>query len=474
MHPVLAQLSLAIGVMVALTPLAVSAAPPAAQAPDTASRIDTYLRGRLPHLRTPGFSLVVVEGEQVIFSRGYGVANRERGTQMSQDTPVVIGSTNKGMISLAVMQLVEEGLVDLDAPVARYLPDFRMDDERAAAITVRQVLSHTSGIPASNADGGLRDAQALAREVADLAVVKLRFAPGTGYEYANAGYAVALLILQTVSDMPYDEYLRTRVFEPLRMARTTFDMSVANDWGLTANYSKRRGAVSSGPIAPFPVGGVMTTAADVGHYFVALLNGGAYETTQVISPASIDQLWMPEPASGSESYGFGWNEMHMSGMRLLSHAGDIGAGGDYGSSGSQFLIAPERGIAIGVLTNMSSLEKAEIAQDTLAIVLGADPPVRPVAPDWRASTFAPNRDAWAALVGDYQTSDGVLRVYREGDSLLAAIFGGSLEFVPQSDTTFIMLSGEFSALDEVVAEFQRQADGSVVLQFMGRPFAVKR
>ena len=111
---------------------------------------------------------------------------------------------------------------------------------------------------------------------------------------------------------------------------------------------------------------------------------------------------------------------------------------------------------------MSSLEKAEIAQDTLAIVLGADPPARPVAPDWRASTFAPNRDAWAGLVGDYQTSDGVLRVYREGDSLLATIFGGSLEFVPQSDTTFIMLSGEFSALDEVAAEFQRQADGTVV------------
>jgi len=258
------------------------------------------------------------------------------------------------------------------------------------------------------------------------------------------------------------------------MARTTFDMSEAEKWGLTANYSKRRGEVSSGPLAPFPVGGVMTTAGDVGHYFIALLNGGAYERTQVISPVSIDQMWTPEPASGSESYGFGWNELHISGMRLLSHAGDVGAGGEYGSSGSQFLIAPERGVAIAVLTNMSSLEKAEIAEDTLAIVLGAEPPVRPVAPDWRHSTFAPNRAAWDALVGDYQTSDGVLRVHREGDTLFASVVGASVEFVPQSDTTFIMLSSEFSALDEVSAEFQRQADGSVVLQFMGRPFAVKR
>ena len=81
---------------------------------------------------------------------------------------------------------------------------------------------------------------------------------------------------------------------------------------------------------------------------------------------------------------------------------------------------------------MSSLEKAEIAQDTLAIVLGAGIPARPVAPDWRLSTFAPNRDAWAALVGD------------------------------------------FSARDEAAAEFQRQDDGSLVLQFIGRPFAVKK
>ena len=79
----------------------------------------------------------------MIFKRGYGFADREAGTLMSEDTPVLIGSTNKGMIALAVMQLVEQGLVDLDTPVSRYLPDFSMDDDRSADITVRQFLSHT-------------------------------------------------------------------------------------------------------------------------------------------------------------------------------------------------------------------------------------------------------------------------------------------------------------------------------------------
>jgi CubicO group peptidase (beta-lactamase class C family) len=462
-----------IALAVALTPLIATAAPGRAQTTDPATRIDAYIRGRMPDLRTPGLSVVVVDGNQVIFSRGYGFADREAGTPMTQDTLVQIASANKGMIALAMMQLVEQDLVDLDAPVTRYLPTFSMDDERAADITVRQVLSHTSGIPASGAWDSVRDEQGLAREVAALADSKLRFAPGTGYEYANAGYAVALLIVQTVSGMPYDQYLTTRVFEPLRMARSTFDVSAANEWGLTTSYSKYSGVVSPGPLAPYPTGGVMTSAGDVGHYFVALLNGGTYEGTQVISPSSIAQMWTPEPASGGEAYGFGWGEMYVQGMRLLSHAGDIGAGGGYGSSGSQFLVAPDRRLAIGVLSNMSSLEKAEIAQDTLAIVLGGEPPARPILPDWRHSTFAPDRDGWAAYTGEYQTSDGTLRVYREDDKLLGFVADVNLEFIQLSDTTFIMLSN-LSALDEVPAEFQRQADGSVVLQFTGHPFAVRK
>ena len=126
---------------------------PVAAQSDTSGRIDAYVRGRLPDLRTPGVSIVVVEGDQVIFSRGYGFADRESATPMTEDTPIAVGSTTKGMTALAMMQLVEQGLVDLDTPITAYLPDFRMDDERAADITVRQLLSHTSGMPGGNRIG---------------------------------------------------------------------------------------------------------------------------------------------------------------------------------------------------------------------------------------------------------------------------------------------------------------------------------
>jgi CubicO group peptidase (beta-lactamase class C family) len=218
-------LSLILGLAVASTPLAASAAPPMAEATDAATRIDTYLRGRVPHLRMPGFALVVVVGDQVILSRGYGVADRAAGTPMTEDTPVAI---------------VEQGLVDLDAPVIRYVPDFTLNDPRAVDVTVRQVLTHTAGLPAGGLHDPAQDDEALERHIASLVSTELRFAPGGGYEYANDGYSVAGLVVQRVSGVPYEDYLAAQVFEPLSMARTTFDVSrVSGDSPVTARAAAR-------------------------------------------------------------------------------------------------------------------------------------------------------------------------------------------------------------------------------------------
>ena len=131
-----------------LTSTPVRAAPCAIEALSTPA-IDAYVQERMGAWDIPGLSLVVVSEGQVIYVSGYGEANRETGTLMTADTPVVIGSTTKGMTALAIMQLVERGLVELDAPVVRYIPDLMIADERVRDITVRHLLSHTSGIPAS-------------------------------------------------------------------------------------------------------------------------------------------------------------------------------------------------------------------------------------------------------------------------------------------------------------------------------------
>src|SRR5689334_9294455 len=105
-----------------------SGAPVEAAGPDTADRIDSYVRMRMPSLRTPGVSVVVVEGDHVLLSQGYGFSDLDTQRPMTDETPVPIASTNKGMTALATLQLVEQNQVNLDAPVVDYLPDLQMDD----------------------------------------------------------------------------------------------------------------------------------------------------------------------------------------------------------------------------------------------------------------------------------------------------------------------------------------------------------
>ena len=411
----------------------------------------------------------------MLLSRGYGFADRETGTPMTDETLVPIASTNKGMTALAIMQLVEQGLVELDAPVVRYLPDFRMDDARAGDITVRQLLTHTAGIPGGSNNDLAQDEQALERKVASLASVALHRAPGSGYEYSNDGYSVAGLVIQTVSGMAYEDYVAMHVLAPLQMTHSTFDPALAAEWGLTTGYTKWHGVVSSGRVplsrGNNPAGGLVTTARDIGNYLTALLNGGTYQGTSVISDDSLDQMWTAEPASGAESYGFGWTEVNVAGARMVTHAGDIAGVDGFGGSASQFVLAPEYRVAVAVLANMSSLEKAEIAQDTLAILLGGEPATRPTRPDWRETTVTPDRSVWNSYVGDYETTSGPMRVYREGDQLVGVTAGVALEFVPQSDTRFVLLA--VGHLDESPVEFVKNADGSVTFLFHGQPAGIK-
>jgi CubicO group peptidase (beta-lactamase class C family) len=461
---------------VTLTPPVASADPSRAQTMDSATRIDTYVRARMPGLRTPGLSLVVVEGDQVILNRGYGFADREAGTPMTEDTPVAVGSTTKPMTALAVMQLVERGLVDLDTSVMTYLPDFRMADERSAGITLRQLLSHTAGIPAAETYDGAQDDEALERRVHGLADVPLNRAPGSGFEYANDGYSVAGLIVQRVTGMPYEQYMAQAVFAPVGMHRTTFDPSEAASWGWAQGYGKRRGVVAPAPIVLSrgigPAGMVVTTATDVGQYFVALLNGGEADGTQIIAQASLDEAWTPMVPLGEGpdhyGYGLGWGVGELGGQRILAHSGTVDTAGSY------FLLVPDQRIAVGVLANMTGDEKAELAMDVLSMTLGNEPSPRAPALDWRpaASGFTPNPEVWGAYVGDYQSPQGALRVYREQDQLHVSGGGAVFDLVPLSDTAFILL-GDDTALDEVAAEFRRDPNGSVGFYLGGARFGLK-
>ncbi|MEO8226327.1 MAG: serine hydrolase domain-containing protein, partial [Gemmatimonadota bacterium] len=177
--------------------------------------IDAYVARAMAADRVPGASIAIVHGDTVVHVRGFG--SDGRGNPVTGETGFVLGSMSKAFTALAVMQLVERGRVELDAPAQRYLPWFRVGDSAAsAAITVRQLLLHTSGIPtrAARARG---DARTLTDHVRALASVKLAHAPGTVHEYASPNYLVLGAIVEAVARRPFGAYVEQEIFAPLQM-----------------------------------------------------------------------------------------------------------------------------------------------------------------------------------------------------------------------------------------------------------------
>jgi CubicO group peptidase (beta-lactamase class C family) len=485
----------AVALTTALVPLAApfasptaAAAPAATAASEAAGRIDRYLRDRMETARIPGLAAVVVRGDEVVFTGAYGVADREAGRPMTADTPVAVGSTTKGMTALSVMQLVEQGLVDLDAPVQRYLPDFTMADPRAAAITLRQLLSMSAGIPGSYAVDGSQDPDALERRVATLATVALNRDPGSGYEYANDGFDVAGLVVQRVSGLPYERYVEERLFAPLGMEHSTFDPARGAALGLAQGYGHHRGV----PVplrtplsrAFNPTGMALTSAADVGRYLRALLGGGALDGARVLAPASVAAMWTPAfRVSDTFGAGLGWEVRDLDGERAVTWTGSTVV------SGSVFLVLPDQDLGVAVLANRDAATLNELAQDMVTIARGGEPPTRPAPVDWaQQPPVAPDRSAWDTYVGTYGSPQVAIRVTRDGDRLLGTVDGGDLaaapevlgppegrdlELVPTGPDTFVLL-GNATMLDGSPAAFEAGPDGMPVLLLGGVPLGARR
>jgi CubicO group peptidase (beta-lactamase class C family) len=437
-----------------------------------ADRIDGYVRERMGAWSIPGLSLALVEDGAVSLTRGYGLADREQQRPLTPQTPVAIGSATKPITATAIMQLVEAGAVGLDEPVTRYLPWFTLDDPRAAGITVRQILSHTSGIPASASLDGHQDADDLDRRVHALEWVKLASAPGERFEYANDGFNVAGLIVQAVSGVSYEQYVADKILAPLRMEHSTFDPARAADLGLAQGYVKRKGALLPQPTrltrAYDPAGMLLSTAEDLGRWLAALASGGQLDGARVIGADSLAQMWTPAAhVSDDLEYGLGWFLSQQEGQRAVLHTGEIL------TMGSMVILLPDRKIGVAVLANLDVDGKDEIAEGVARLAIGLEPVLRAVPQTGAANTFVPDRAVWDQYVGSYETPQGALRIYREGDKLLGGIQSFTFELEPISDSQFV-LHTEISSFDETVVEFRREADGTVTLYAKGQRLGVKR
>jgi CubicO group peptidase (beta-lactamase class C family) len=327
---------LAGGLVLALA-LRSSAKPAAVRAkPGDASygAIDTYLEEQMRRLNLPGLSLAIVEGERIAHLRGFGHA-RPGDEAPGAQTPFVLGSITKSFTALAVMQLVERGQIELDAPIQRYLPWFRVADPAASAkITVRHLLNQTSGLPLVPGWETLADfdpsPDASERQARALASVKLSHPVGAVFEYSNSNYDLLGLIVTAVSGETYADYVQHHLFEPLEMRHSFTSQTEARQAGLAVGHPLWFGFPVATPDLPMPSasiasGQLIASAEDMGHYLIAHLNGGRYGEAQILSPAGVDALHtgaIDASAGGvRQQYAMGWYVARLGGTRVDSHTG---------------------------------------------------------------------------------------------------------------------------------------------------------
>lgn len=350
--------------------------------------IDAYVTNQMNRLGIPGMALGIVQGDRIVHLRGFGVADKT-GRPVTVQTPFRIGSITKSFTALAIMQLVEAGKIELDAPVQRNLPWFRAADEAAAArITVRQLLNQTSGFStlAGNAYWGSQDG--LEAAVRHLRTVELSQPVGAGFQYSNINYSIAGLIVEAASGQPYADYIAKHIFAPLAMRHsfTATAPSLADGLAMGHLYSIGRMVADIGvePPAYLPAGFVSASVEDMSHFAVAQLNGGRYGNAAVLSKNGIAQLHHPAIPVGAiyaglkdTYYGMGWVIGPVNATPAIWHNGDTGR------YHAMLIMAPDRGTGIVLLANASGLEYLvavdDIAKGVLSLLNDQPPPASSMA-----------------------------------------------------------------------------------------------
>lgn len=320
--------------------------------------VEQVMREQLDAAGVPGGAFVVVSDGRVE-ARGVGSAGNSQ--DVTPNTPFVIGSTTKSFTALAVMQLVDSGDVDLDAPVREYVPEFQLaEGEPIGDITVRHLLQQTSGLSdlaggpmlASSADGTALEA------ITELEDAHLESRPGDTWRYANANYVLAGLVVERASGMSYADYVQTRIFGPLGMTHSYVTVDAAAADALSSGHQFWFGIpVATGPThrsGVMAAGYLISTAQDLGRYLSMYLADGVSTTGQrVVSADGLRTMltagpeaqlgpWADEMAS---HYGMGWFIGGPWSPDALFHPGNTP------DSSAMIALFPERDLAVATLVN---------------------------------------------------------------------------------------------------------------------------
>ncbi len=391
-----------------------------------------------------GVSAAVVDGDGIVWARGFGWADAAGGVPATPDTVYRAGSVSKLLNAAAVMRLCDEGKLDLDKPVAAYLPAFSLRSRFPAGppVTLRHLLTHHAGLP-SDIVGGMwgDDPPPFTSIVALLKEEYAAYPPGYIAAYSNVGSCLAGVAVERAAGEAYADYLDRELLAPLGMAGSSFAPRPAVISRLAKGYDKEGRERADVGIRDVPAGGLYTSVADLGRFLAMLFDEGESGGQRILSRAAVRELLREQPASpldGTFRIGL---EFFLE-YPELAYAGRIaGHGGETYLFRCHVLTAPDRKLGVVVMTNSAGARSKDavvgLMKAAIAVKTG-------LAPADGAAVKAPPPGAPAAAPGGFYGTVAGLANVKPGARPELAVRGWRFRLTPGEDgwqTPELLLGG---------------------------------
>ena len=390
----------------------------------------TAITQALSDTDTPSISVALIDRERVIWAEAFGVIDKTSKAAPTTDTLFCIGSCSKMLATIAAMILVERGKLELDVPLLRYLPTFRMASPEYTQVTVRMLLNHSSGFPGADYRGIFRTSpfSGYAEQVmAALATARLKHLPGEMSVYCNDGFTMLEPLIKAVTGKSYAQFVTDEILAPLGMKRSSYALQAFAAGSYATGYDGTTQLPQEYTLA-YASGGLYTTPTEMARIARMLLSGGQLDGVRILQAATLTEMARNQtlaqalqPITTNDGYGLGWDGVRQTGLAAVGVTAWHKNGGT-SVYGSNFVVAPEEGLALMITGSSNDYNHGALAERILLQALAERRRIAAVPTPLPAIALpeaVPSSAQLAAIEGIYAHYLGMLRVQVAADRTLS-------------------------------------------------------
>lgn len=403
--------------------------------------ITWLIRKEMSKNNVQGLSIALVDDQQVVWAEGFGYADTAARLPATADTVYRIGSVSKLFTSTAAMQLVEQGRLDLDAPLATYIPDFSLRSRfsNAAPITLRSIMTHHSGIPSDYAKGmWTRQPQPISSLPALIRDEYAAFPPDTVLSYSNLGMSLLGLAVQNVSGQEFAGYMQQALLSPLGMQHSAFSPGIGSAAPAARAYSGSDEKPEP-PLRDMPAGGLNASVNDMSRFIRMILAEGEFNGQRIIKPETVREMLRPQNSSVALDQGFriglGWMLDGLGGINIKNVGTVAHHSGATLYHRAQLVVLPQVKLGVIVLSNSNSAQGLVNTISTEALKLAVEIKTGRKQPEKKPILTGEflSADELKAYEGSYATMAGLGTLTAGPGYLKAELMDRSFRLVPRQD-----------------------------------------